>query len=359
MKLKKTELTAAVVNFMCVKLFISAPGCFNDMAKNAAWIAVVINSAAAFASFFIIYYFYKKSGRRDIFSCLPPWLRKIFGLITALYFIVTSGISLALLIRSVIRSFMPETPSFLISLLFAAAIIYASRKGIEANTRISVLVAPILLIIAAVAVALIPNMEATNLYPLFGSNDFYLVSCFGFNFFSDFIAFYLLAPYLEKKEDALKTGCITLGISTALCLTAVISSTLTMPYEAKFASPFYQMLTFMAGSSGFVSAIKVFKLAFLINFFLYLSSSAAYAVYALEKSFDFKYSNELSWIVTILMITVEEMQFRTLTLPEVYKEIMGKTFIVFPLLPLAAYLLGGRKKREKNLCSLADSDGAD
>ncbi len=157
----------------------------------------------------------------------------------------------------------------------------------------------------------------------------------------------------------MKTGCIALGISTALCLTAVILSTLVMPCEAKFASPFYQMLTFMAGSSGFVSVIKVLKLAFLINFFLYLSSSAAYAVYALEKSFALKYSKELSWLVTSLMILVEEMQFRTLTLPEVYKEIMEKTFIVFPLLPLTAYILGGRRRREKNLCSVADGGSVD
>lgn len=349
MKITKTELIFATVNFICVKLFTAAPVCFTDIAKSAAWIAVLINTAAAILAFLLIYFLFKKGKSDDIFAFLPGWAKRIFGLVGAAYFIITAGISLSLVIRSVIRTFMPETPSFLISLIFAAAIIYASRKGIVANVKTSVIIAPLLLIIAAVFAALIPNMELNNLFPILGDNNFYFSSMFGFNFFSDFIAFYYFLPYLKNKRDAFGAGFIAILISSALCLLAVLASTLTIPYEAKFASPFYQMLTFMAGSRAVVSAIKLFKLVFLVNFFLYLSTAASLAARSLEKGFEMKYSKELLWIITLLIILTEEIQYRTLTLIEVYEILMGKTYIVFPLIPIAAYFLGRRRKEnEKN-----------
>ncbi len=351
MKIKKTEAVCFTVNFIAAKLFVSAPGAFINIGKNAAWLSVLINAAAAYLSFLLIYFLYKKSGKREMLSCLPPFLRKIAGIIITFYLTVSSGMSLALLIRGVIRTFMPETPSFLISVLFLISTLYAAKKGILANVRLSVLTAPLLLIIPIVAVALIPHVEITNLFPILGDGDFYLSSLFGFNFFADFIVFYLIMPYFENEKDAFAAGNAVIGISTALSLTVVLLSTLTIPYQANFVSHFYQMLTFMAGSNSVINVIKVFKLVFLINFFLYISGAAAFASHTLEKSFDLKYSESTVFILSLLIIMTEEISYKTVTQPEAYGKFMSLAFIVFPLTALIAYLIGGRFKREKNIGS--------
>lgn len=348
MKIKKTEAVFAAVNFICVKLFITAPQCFINIGKNAAWIAVLINATAAFLAFLAIYGLYVKSGRADLFSVMPKPLRYIAGILIVLYFVLTSGISLALLIRGVIRTFMPKTPSVFISALFAAATIYASSKGVKANIRLSMLFAPLLLIIAAAALSLIPHLDFTNLFPLLGDNNFYLPSLFGFNFFSDFIVFFVMMPYFDNKRDVLLSGGITIGVSALLCMIMVLGDSLTIPYTAKFVSPFYQMLTFMAESNSAVDILKIFKLAFLLNFFLYMSSSAAFAADTLRRAFNLKYAEKTVWILTVLMLLTEEIKYRTMTLPEVYSNIMEWTFLIFPLIPFLGYLLGRRKKSEKN-----------
>ena len=359
MKIKKTEAVCFLVNFITAKLFVSAPGAFINIGKNAAWLSVIINTAAAYFSFLIIHYFYKKCGKKDMLLCLPPFLRRISGIIIAMYLLISAGMTLALLIRGVVRTFMPETPSFLISLLFLISTVYAAKKGIAANVRLSVLTAPLLCIIPIVAAALIPHVEITNLFPLLGDGDFYFSSLFGFGFFSDLIVYYLIVPYLENEKDAFAVGNISVGISAALCLLVVLPSTLTIPYQANFVSHFYQMLTFMAGSNSVINIIKIFKLVFLINFFLYISGAAAFAGHTLKKSFDLQYSEGVIFILSLLIIMTEEMSYKTMTGPEAYEKFMSLAFIVFPLTVITAYLFGGRFKREKNIGSHSGSVNAD
>lgn len=358
MKIKKAEAVCFTVNFIAAKLFISAPGAFINIGKNAAWIAVLLNAAAAYLSFLFIYWLYKKNKKREIFSFLPPFLKKTVGITVSFYLIISAGIGLALLIRGVIRTFMPETPSFIISLLFLSATLYAAKKGLIANVRLSVLAFPLLLIIPFVALALTPHIEPTNFFPILGDGNFFLRSLFGFNFFADFFVFYLLIPYFENEKDIFKTGSMIIGISTALCLLVVVSSTLTIPYQANFVSHFYQMLTFMAGSNSVINIIKVFKLVFLINFFLYVSGAAAAASYTLGETFDLKYPESTVFILSLFIIMTEEISYKTLTGPEAYERFMSWGHITFPLIVALSYLFGRRGKNEKNISSGSGSFNA-
>ncbi len=358
MKIKKAEAVCFTVNFIAAKLFVSAPGAFINIGKNAAWIAVLLNAAAAYLSFLFIHWLHKRNKKRELFSFLPPFFKKAFGVLVSLYLIISAGMGLALLIRGVIRTFMPETPSFIISLLFLTATLYAAKKGLLANVRLSVLAFPLLMIIPFVALALAPHIELTNLFPILGDGDFFLRSLFGFNFFADFFVFYLLIPYFENEDDVFRTGSITIGISTVLCLLVVASSTLTIPYQANFVSHFYQMLTFMAGSNSVINIIKVFKLVFLINFFLYISGAAAAAGHTLGKTFDLKYPESTVFIISLLIIMTEEISYKTLTGPEAYERFMSLGFIVFPLIAALSYLFGRRGKNEKNTGSGSGSFNA-
>lgn len=345
MRLKKTEVIFAAVNFMCVKLFLTAPQCYVDIGKNAAWIAVIINAVTAFLSFLLVYFLYVKSGKLDFFAVMPPLFKMTVGLLITAYFVITSGVSMAVLIRGVIRTFMPETPTFLLSAIFAAVMIYAASKGIKANIRLSMIITPLLGLLVLVSLSLIPHMEITRLFPLLGDNNFYFTSMFGYNFFSDFIVFYLMIPYMKNKKEVFSTGALIIVFSALLTLMAVVSDVLTIPYTAKFISPFYQIMTFMAGSNSIISIIKIFKLLFLINFFLYLSSSAAFAAHTLEKTFDLKYPEKTVWTVALLTVAISQIQYKTMTLSEVYGRIFSWTFVIFPLIPTVAYLFGRRKTK--------------
>ncbi len=343
MKITKRQAVFATVNFICAKLFIFAPQRIIDIGKNASWITVIINTLITLTAFLLIYYFYKKSGMKDMFSLMPPFLRATVSFFAALYFIITAALSLNTLIKGVIRSFMSESPSLFIVAFFVVAVFYGAKKGIKANIEISMIFAPLLLIIGAVFIYLIPYFDFTNFFPLLSDNNFYLPSMFGFNFFSDFFIFFFMMPYLDDKKEGLKAGIESVVISSILYFIVVTLDIMTIPYEARFISPYYQMTTFMAGSNGVISVIKMFKLVFLLNFILYLSTAASFASHSLKVGFNLKNSERTAEIVTILILLIEQMKYSDMGISKVYSFVYSYSWIVFPLIPLITYVFFRRR----------------
>lgn len=345
MRLKRSEAIAALVNFMSAKLFIIAPQCFSDIAKNSAHISVLLHIFSTLLAFLLIHWVMKKRGINDLFSSLGAPVRMLGSLLVAAYLILSAGLTMELIIVGVIRTFMPQSPSVFIAAFFVVGVLYSAGKGLMANIRLAKVFAPLLSIIAIIGVLLLPYYEFTNLFPLLGENNFYLASFYGFNFFADLILLYLILPHLEREKDAFRVGLSSILISGALCFLVAIEKVLSMPSEVKYFSPFYQMITFMAGSVSAAGIVKVFKLIFIFNVFLYLSTAMAAGAEVLKKGFRLQHEEQLAPIFTFLMLMVAERHFRQVELSGAYSGVMRLAFIVFPLVPLVFCLLRKRVKQ--------------
>ncbi len=346
MKIKNREALFLTVNFMTVKIFTSSLEIITNMGKNAAWLLFSINTAVSILMFLVIYALYKKSGSRDIFTCLPSFFKKAAGLLSACYFIVSASLILGILIKGVIRGFMPESPRLFISVFFVAALIFAVKSGIENVISLSVGITPVLSFVILVSVMLLPYSDFTNLFPVFSENNFYLSGIFFLNFFSDFFLFILMMPYLEDREKTLKTGLWAIVITFLISLVVILSSTLTIPHKAGFFSPFYYMVSFLTGSRSAVNFVKILKLCFLLNFFLYFSTAVSFSVESLKRSFSLKYEKELTLLMSsFLLLLLTPIADTDMLL--LYEGLMKYSFILFPALPLLIYLFARKEKSAK------------
>lgn len=344
MKIKNREALFATVNFTSVKIFTLALQSIINIGKNAAWLFFLINAAFTALMFTVVYFLCKKSGYKDIFSIVPPFFKKVLGIIFAAYFVISSSFMLDILIKSVIKTFMPDSPTPFIAAFFIPAIIYGAMKGIKSNVSLAVIIAPLLSFAIVVFTALLPYADFTNFFPLLGNNDFYIKALWCFNFFSDFYMFILIMPYLENREKALKTGLTAILITTLLSLMLIASSVMTIPQGVKFFSPFYYMVSFLAGSRSAVNFVKILKLIFLLNFLLYFSTAIAFASHSLKKGFSLKYEKEITLSLSLCLLLIAETGFGAILIP-FYDGFMKYSFFVFPIVPFVCYLFSKKEGR--------------
>ncbi len=346
MKIKNREAIFSTVNFVSVKIFTLSLQSMTNISGNAVWLFFTVNTLFSALMFTLIYFFYKKSGYKDIFLCLPPFFRKVLGIILAGYFVVSSALMLDVLIKSVIKTFMPSSPTLFIAVFFIPAIIYAAMKGIKSNVSLALIIAPVLSFVIVVFTVLLPYSDFTNLFPILGSNDFYLKAFWGFNFFSDFLIFVLMMPYLEHREKALKTGLTAIFVTAFLCLLVIFSYVITIPSKVRFFSPFYYMVSFLAGSRSAVNFVKILKLSFLLNFFLYFSTAIAFGAECLKKGFSLKYEKETVPLLALCLLLITEIGFGKNVIT-VYDEFLKYSFILFPAAFLFVYIFTKKEGKLK------------
>lgn len=121
---------------------------------------------------------------------------------------------------------MPETPraAFLIMFVFVCGM--AVRKGIEVIARCSfTFIMIVTLSIVAVTVLLIPDMEPSNLLPLFEVKPLKLIQSIHIILvipFCDILAFLYILPYTSNKRQVRKPVLIGLSLSALQLLIVVL-----------------------------------------------------------------------------------------------------------------------------------------
>ncbi|MDP4133878.1 MAG: GerAB/ArcD/ProY family transporter [Bacillota bacterium] len=345
-KIRTIEAVCATVNFVCVKIFINEPQAIIRAGKNSSWIIILINTGFTLAAFLLAFYIRKKQ-QEDLIDACPSFLRPVVGLTVAAYLIITSAFTLLFLLKGVIRNFMPEAPTLFILLFFFIPILIGAKLGIRANIQVGMIFAPILIIIILLAIVLVPYYDYTDLFPILGNNNFYFESLYMFNFFSDFIMFFMLIPYMDNDKVVKRAGICTILISGALYLIFILVDIMVVPFEIEYFSPFYEMISYMVGDKFGISVVRVLHLVFLLNFFLYYSTAVSISAHTLKKSFNLKYEAPIAQILTVFIMLIVMLPYRSVDAFNVYQLIMKWSFWVFPVAPIVIYTLGRLKKGDK------------
>ena len=195
-----------------------------------AWIVVLISTFyAILLSLPVLFLINKFKGVQfdQIFKAiLGNVIGKIFLLLMVLFFIYCSAACTLLAIVFINSYMFPDTPSWMLLLFIVLPGAYASIKGIGTISRLAFFVVPyILLTVVLFFLLSIGQLDFTILMPMFSDSSFLDLNLGGFltaGYFSEALAFLVLAPYLKPEVNINKTFIYSALLFTLAFMVMVI-----------------------------------------------------------------------------------------------------------------------------------------
>jgi len=192
-------------------------------AKQDAWLAVLGGMVGGLLLFLL----YHKVG--SYYPGLVPteYMPKIWGPFLGNIFAFLYVIYLFYLAARVLRDFgemlvmfaYPETPLFIINLLWMILVVYTVRKGIEALARTGEILFVVLFILAMASLLLLifnGSIDTRNLQPVFEEGPLPLVKAIGetvFFPFGEIVFFTMILPYINDSKKTKRAGLYALILS--------------------------------------------------------------------------------------------------------------------------------------------------
>ncbi|QIB27732.1 GerAB/ArcD/ProY family transporter [Caloranaerobacter azorensis] len=144
-------------------------------------------------------------------------ISNIVSIIFFIYYIIISAFEVRILAEVVKMFLLDDTPTevIIISILLVSA--YLVRGGIEGLARMAELILPIVIIpVFLLLLSLIPDLDFTNLLPLFRTNPWDIIKSVYVPFFS-FIGYELvlfMAAYVKDTENLMKFNVLSILLVT-------------------------------------------------------------------------------------------------------------------------------------------------
>ena len=176
------------------------------------WLSMTMGFAIGILIMLLMTYLCSKFPEKTIIQfsqeLLGKWTSRGIGLLLALFFIMTYGASASTLMLHLQEYFLPQTPFFIICILYTSLCMYGVFLGIEVIVRFS-LVGFIMSVLISVAMVTgtLGDLKTINLRPIMDNGV--LPNIFGSMYIFGDIAMAILAvgflyPMLNKKQKVFK-----------------------------------------------------------------------------------------------------------------------------------------------------------
>jgi len=196
-------------------------------AKNDAWLAMLLGGSGGTLLMGVYVAIAMLNPSKTLVDILREKTGKVIGTILALLY-VWYFIHLASLVFRDFGEFIstvtfPETPMVVVIGLFAVVLVYAVNSGIEVMGRLSELLVPVIpIVVLIISLSLITVFDYTAFFPIL-ENGIKPVLKAAFTFiafpFGETVAFLMLFPHLNKKENLKKVVFISAAFSTVIIIT--------------------------------------------------------------------------------------------------------------------------------------------
>lgn len=260
-------------------------------------------------------------------------LGKVLNIIIAILILILGINVMFNLANFIVSQFLPETPNYVIGILFSIVIIYVNIKGIETLARTSFILAILSLILFLVtAFGLSTNFETSNLMPFLEHGItrpfhgvFYILSL---NLVS---IFNLLIIPKNQIFDSKKLKLI-MSISYVISIIALfVIAILTLGNLGIYLASIYQYPEYIV-----LKRIKIFSFVdrieniLTIQFIFSMFVSMCFGVYCVANLLKPRHKSKLlPTIITILILTISTMAFKNNTIFNNY------TYHIVPFIRLA------------------------
>ncbi|TFB22157.1 spore gernimation protein [Filobacillus milosensis] len=172
-KINSRQFTLLVIMFTVGSSIIIIPSALVNESRQDGWISAIL----AMIIGLLLVWVYTTIGKRYSGKSLPLIIEQVMGkklgkLIILLYFFFSFTLA-ALVLRNfgdfLNTKIMVETPLEAIHIMFLIPIVYAVKLGIETYSRVAEITFPfILLLLFLLMVLSVPQIELTNIQPIFG-----------------------------------------------------------------------------------------------------------------------------------------------------------------------------------------------
>ena len=300
-QLSGKEATALMINLLCSKLFLLAPGYFIDNAGSGALLTVIFVYAVAFAFFGI----YSSKTKRDILSLIPSnFFKGLFGALSVLLLVFSGAGTFSQLVHYIKIMAMPKSPIAFLVIPFAAAMVLCAYAGLKSVGKVHGFFAPILFSVLLVLVLLsVQSFEFTNLFPIFGkgvravfAEGFFLLS----SLFELLVLLYL--PSLTSASFR-KIGFSALSVSLFFFV-LLIGAYLLIDGKTQNL-PIFSVIR----ASALSRTDSLFLLLYALSGMLYLSAVLYFCAYIFGKTFGLATFKPLILPFALILISFSEITF--------------------------------------------------
>ncbi len=166
------QLASLIIANKLSMLTTYAPILTGAPATRDAWISAWLASGAALLITLVSYYLLKRFPGQSLFvinrKVLGPWIGRALNLTYAVMFLYLGAIALRMFSEVLAEALLPETPTFVISLLMMLLVITGVMGGMEVLGRLADLLAPLLVVtILFLALLAWPLIHLDRLLPVF------------------------------------------------------------------------------------------------------------------------------------------------------------------------------------------------
>lgn len=356
MKVTSKDAARLIAIMIVSKILFSDINIFVKHSGTAAYIEAAVSAVASIAVFLVISFFYRKIGCPDIFDSLEfsfgKVLKSIIGTLLLILSIVYTALVLKLYTDAIITIAYPNSHSFYVMAFIVITMLFTAYNGVDTVTKFCsvCLVSMIFLLIVLYALSL-KSADVSNLFPIFGGGaKSIILGAKNIYMYNEILFLFFLAGYLEKKEEAAKTGMWAIITASVVIIISVFVYTLCVPYPASkmFNMPLLQLASSTDLDVFFQRTEGIFFILWIYSSFLYLGTGFYFSLYTFKKTYsstDFK-ALIPSFAVIVIFIT---MFFENSLTISRYYNILSAVLAFFSFaVPLASFVTEYFKRRRKN-----------
>ncbi|WP_050184210.1 GerAB/ArcD/ProY family transporter [Domibacillus robiginosus] len=336
-------------------------------AKQDAWLAVLGGMVGGLLLFLLYYkvgsYYPGLVPTEYMAKIWGPFFGKIFAFLYVLYLFYLAARVLRDYGEMLVIFAYPETPLFIVNLLWMVLVVYTVRKGIETLARtgeILFVVVSILALTSLLLLVLNGSIDTKNLQPVLEEGPVTLIKAIGesvFFPFGEIVVFTMIYPYLNQLKKAKRVGLYALLFSGFVLSVTMAVNLSVLGFSLLSRSNFPLLSTIQTiNVAEFLERLDVFFMIgvviggfFKITIFFYVAVMGATSLFKVKESSHLVFP--LGFITLFLSVGIasnfsEHIQ-EGLDIVPLYLHLPFQ--VIFPLLLLVSVVLKNRKKQKKQL----------
>ena len=310
------ELSCLTINLIIYKSFTNFPGRFSEGAGASAFLSALLSAVLIYAVIWFLPVIYRETKTSDVLSLDKKGISSAFSVVVAIYLLLSSSRAIFGVSEFAGISAYPSAPFVFLTLFFGVAAIISSVRGLDGIIRAHSIIVPFcVLMILVLLFAIFRTADITNLLPLFGNGVYATLktSAVNLSYYFDFALLFLLFPYINNKEDYVKTIRISGGIGLAVSLFVMLSLNLILPYpvSGEVRYPLYQIIKSVYFGRFFQRIDAFYLLAVSLSGMAYISCSVFLCSYILKKAFFLSANRPLMPVLSVTSMLLALGSFKS------------------------------------------------
>lgn len=309
----KWEVTALLINTICLQIFLNFPRFMVESAATAAGILCLYAGLLALSAFALIELLYRPFEGKDILEVAEyaggAPVRIAVGTIIIAHIIFADSLILREFGEDMKVIAFTISPISFIMLFFAAGMVIAAYMGLEAIARVHaysvlIIIAGFLLILFGVA----HYYHFDYLFPLMGNGayEIFVKGIPKISVFSGLIILYIVMPFLGGYRNFRSSGYTAIAVSIIFMILSSIVYQMIFPYPVAIENflPMYQLSRLVNLGRFFQRSEPVFMVIWAASALMYLSITFFVLVYVFKRTYNLKYYKPLILPFAILVFNI-------------------------------------------------------